>query len=79
MGMEQFKMEEKPQVKIENWMESRQGFLGESVGHPRFEDGTQIQTSFVDDYKHGEYKEGDVVETQNTIYTLGKKYSNERS
>lgn len=73
-------MMSKPKVRLENWEESffNPGSLhGEAYGHPRFEDGTMVTTSYVDEDKRKDYKDGDVVETQNTLYTLGKKQSND--
>lgn len=67
---------EKPVVRLENWQESDMfiGSLnGDAYGHPRFEDGTKVTTSHVDLDKQKLYEEGDRVETQNTIYVLGKK------
>lgn len=61
----------KPEVRIENWYVVVKRIHGDAYGHPRFDDGTAVVTSVIEKPKTP-YKEGDVVETRNTLYTLGK-------
>lgn len=59
----------KPQVKIDNWRIIGEALFGEVQGHPRFAQGQFVRTSRIAsvDREKGE------VETQNTIYLLGKE------
>lgn len=64
----------KPTVSIENWYLIGGRLYGNVHHHPRFEDGTLVQTSSVVSEPGDEpAKEGDVLETRNTFYELGKK------
>lgn len=57
----------KTRVELYNWFQLGKNVFGEVKGHPRFSDGTVVQLSRIltrDDYS---------IETENTIYTLGKK------
>ena len=66
-------MTKKPQVRIENWFLIAGSLYGNAYDHPRFDDGTLVQTSQVITEPGDEpAKEGDVLETRSTFYTLGK-------
>lgn len=62
----------KPEVRIENWYVVVKRIHGDAYGHPRFDDGTAVVTSVIENKSKTPYKEGDKVETRNTLYTLGK-------
>lgn len=62
----------KPEVRIENWTILDNQLYGEAYGHPRFEDGKKVRTSSIKEVPMMP-EEGDKVETQNTIYVLGKE------
>lgn len=67
-------MSDKPQVRIEDWFLIKGRLYGKAYDHPRFEDGTLVRTSTVISEPGDEpAKEGDVLETRNTFYELGKK------
>lgn len=66
-------MADKPKVKIENWTIMGNTLVGKAYGHPRFEDGTEVRTSSIVEVPMLP-EEGDVVETRNTLYELGKEY-----
>lgn len=68
----------KPEVRLENWQQFGGGMWGQAYGHPRFDDGTQVRTSFIVKEPE-EFKEGAVVETNNTLYILGKEYEEPKS
>jgi hypothetical protein len=57
-------MSDKPIVKITNWSIARGHLFGDAYEHPRFPDGTFVQTSKIVS------QEGKTVETLNTIYEL---------
>lgn len=66
-------MSDKPQVRIEDWHLIGGVLYGNVYDHPRFDDGTTVRTSTVISEPGDEpAKEGDVLETRNTFYTLGK-------
>jgi len=67
-------MSDKPNAQLENWVFIGGVLYGEVLNHPRFDDGTLVRTSTVISEPTEEpAKEGDVIETRNTFYELGKK------
>lgn len=67
-------MSDKPQVRLEDWYLISGRLYGKTYGHPRFDDGTVVKTSSVFMPETEEpAQEGDVLETRNTFYELGKK------
>lgn len=61
---------EKPRVKLDDWFRIGSSLHGKVYGHPNFEDGTNVYTSYIvteppkfETFAH--------VETYNTIYILG--------
>lgn len=71
-----FEEDTKPEVRIEDWVIYGKSIWGIAYDHPRFDDGTAIRTSTIVDMPR-QTKEGDVVETMNTRYTLGSPYKEE--
>lgn len=66
-------MSNKPTVRIEDWFLIANKLYGNCYGHPKFDDGTLVQTSTVVSEPGDEpAKEGDTLETRDTLYTLGK-------
>lgn len=73
--------EQKQKARLENWHLRSNGFDGETrlhgqvYGHPRFKDGDAVITSKLinKDWKNN------LVETLNTIYTLGKQYDESKT
>lgn len=57
-------------VLITNWGVFEGRLWGNVSGHPRFDDGTFVRTSTIQD-DGAVLKQGDVVPTQNTNYLLG--------
>lgn len=59
-------------VRIENWMRLHDCLYGNVYGHGHMEDGAFVRTSIIVlPPATVELKDGDVVETRNTIYKLG--------
>jgi hypothetical protein len=72
-------MSDKPiTTTLENWylVKGLNNFVGNIHNdiRKRWPDGRIIHTSYIDDdkVKLSEYEEGDIIETQNSIYKLGK-------
>lgn len=66
-------MSGKEVARIENWFLIAGSLYGNVYDHPRFDDGTLVQTGKVITEPGEEpAKEGDTLETHNTNYTLGK-------
>lgn len=62
--------------RLENWSWDLKfpiiwGFLYDDI-HKRWRDGQMIHTSSIDKKKFRDVKEGDIVETMNSRYLLGK-------
>lgn len=66
----------KPKVILENWSLIGESLTGNAYGHPDFEEGEKVRTSTLTETPK-KLKKGDVVETKNTMYTLGEEYSND--
>lgn len=64
---------------LENWAEFPVGSMlyGDIYGdvRHRWPDGTAIRTSLIDWVDLSTLKEGDIVQTRNSTYKLGKKYN----
>ena len=60
-------MKEKPKVKIEDWYVWQGELYGKVYGHPYCTDGREVRSSMI------EVREEKTIETQNTIYELGKE------
>jgi hypothetical protein len=58
---------------MEQWTFDGYQLHGDVYGHPRFPDGTYVHTSAVVG-EPVERKEGDLVETLNTVYVLGTPF-----
>lgn len=66
-------MSNKPTVQLENWYLIGGRLYGNVHHHPRFEDGTLVQTSSVVSEPGDEpAKKNDTLETRNTFYVLGE-------
>jgi hypothetical protein len=59
----------KPKVQIKNWRINNGRLSGEVVDHPRFDPDTPVTTSAILKRPMNP-KDGDSVETRNTIYIL---------
>lgn len=59
----------KPEVKIEDWIVIGDKLYGNAIDHPRFDKGTPVVTSSIVQEPLLP-KEGDTIETRNTIYRL---------
>lgn len=66
----------KPEVDIDDWYILGNTLYGRAQNHPRFDKGTEVRTSTIVS-KVNHPKAGDVIETRNTLYRLGKPYENE--
>lgn len=68
----------KQRATLENWWILGNAAFGDVVGHPRLGNMAGCQTSKLIFAKPAmDYKEGDELESMNTIYLLGKKYVSE--
>jgi hypothetical protein len=61
----------KPEVSIEDWYILGKILYGKAQNHPRFAKGTEVRTSTIVDMPRSP-KQGDKVETMNTVYILGR-------
>lgn len=66
----------KPKVILENWSINGKSLTGNAYGHPDFEEGEEVRTSSAEKLPKNP-KRGDVIETKNSVYTLGEAYSDE--
>lgn len=61
--------QEKPEVKIKDWRFFEGALRGTAINHPRFDPDTPVRTSTILKRPMNP-KDGDRVETLNTIYVL---------